>query len=283
MSAARNRAPDVNAIERKLAAEHPELSSEQRWNKAYAEHVVQMRAHTTETLKVMMADPAAEKAIRLQRAQQEARRNLPPEPKLAEVQDRERAKIMREEGLTREEATVRAIAKGREEERLWNRSMLEEVNVLLARDADRPVTLVAPRTVAKKAAPAVEHFVPVGMTRGEARDAAERGHLPVRAIRSADATRHVRLMDRVRTIQAKGTPDYTAAYIAATNELAAEDAETVQAAEGIEASRVTARAAQLLHLGKHFSDFAHCRTEEGATATARAQLAAEDAEKAAAT
>ena len=86
-------------------------------------------------------------------------------------------------------------------------------------------------------------------------------------------------MDRVRTIQAKGGDhaDYHTAYLQASRDLAAEDVASEQAAEGIEASRVSARAAHLLHLGKHFSDFGHCATEAGATATARAQLAAEDA------
>ena len=74
-------------------------------------------------------------------------------------------------------------------------------------------------------------------------------------------------MDRVRTIQAKGGDhaDYHTAYLQASRDLAAEDVASEQAAEGIEASRVSARAAHLLHLGKHFSDFGHCATEAGAT------------------
>ena len=151
------------------------------------------------------------------------------------------------------------------------------MNVVFQRDAQIAVQFAAPRAHAAKAhAPPPAYFNP-GMSPTELKDAAARGQLPVRMAAPADE-KHMRIQDRVKLLQATRAEcrDYTAAFVAASKEIADEDAEREQAAEGIVTSRVEERAAQLMHLGQHFADFAHCRTEAGATATARAQLAAED-------
>lgn len=273
-----NRAPDVNEIARQIQAANPTWNREAVYNEAHKKCMPLVRAYMGNALARMAQDPAVDATLRRQRADAEARRALPPEPNITTLQSRERARLMRE-GLTLEEATVQSLETVRELSRQWERAHLDEVRTILQRDAGRPVQLGI-RTIPTKAiAPTRETFVPLGMTRGEAVDAAERNQLPTRNVRTAAAEQHVRLMDRVRTLQARGgtTADYHSAYLAASRELAAEDGANEAATEGVAASRVEARAAQLKHLGSHFSDFAHCRTEAGALATARAQIAAEDA------
>ena len=294
---ATNRAPDVNEIAREIAAAHPEWNREKVYNEAHKKCMPLVRAYMGNALARMVTDPAVDATLRRQRADAEARRALPPEPNIATLQSRERARLMRE-GLTLEEATVQSLETVREVSRQWERAHLDEVRIILQRDAGRPVQLAIRTVVAKPHVATRETFIPLGMTRGEAVDAAERGQLPTRTIRTAAAAHHMRLMDRVRTIQAKGGTfaDYHTAYLAASKEIDAEDEATENEAPetiGDVAGRIEERAKLYRQLHAHYANhperntnpvvrsmarlYKDCGTEAGAIAMARAQVARDDA------
>ncbi len=163
-----------------------------------------------------------------------------------------------------EEATTRALETVREIDRVWQRAHLAELQVILARDASAPVTLAVARASTAKAAPQREAFIPGGMSATMARDEAVLGRLPTRAIRRPEQDEHVRLMDRVKLLQATHADcrDYHAAYVEARKLIAAEDE--------YHDDLVTERVAVLQRLGGGFTD------HTVALATAKAQIAAED-------
>jgi hypothetical protein len=225
MSAARTRAPNVDTIASDLAKEHPDWNRERLYNEAHGKYVVAMRAHTNEIVKRVSADPAFVSVVRVQRAEQEARRTMRPQPNMTVLLNRERDRLMRDEACSLEEAVTRASETVRETMRLWERDHLQETNVILQRDAATPVQLAAPRAPAAKApAPLPVYFNP-GMSPTELKDAAARGQLPVRMSAPANE-QHMRLMDRVKVVQLRGgdLADYTAAYLVASKEIADEDA-----------------------------------------------------------
>jgi hypothetical protein len=280
MSAA-NRAPNVDTIASDLAKAHPDWNREKTYAEAHSKFVVAMRAYTNDVVTRVTADPTVLNAIRLQRAQQEARRMVRPKPNLTALISRERDRLMREEGCILEDAIVRASETVRETMRLWERDHLQETRTILQRDAAKPIQLAAPRAPVAKPAPPVRKFVPGGMTPSQARDEAARpGGLPV--LRSAPPDeRHMRIQDRIKLLQATRAEckDYTAAYLAAKRELDAEDDANAVADEGtataLLASRVEERRKTLRHLSG-FADFSHCSDDATALATARAQIEAED-------
>ncbi len=148
MTAARTLAPNVDAIARDLAKEHPDWNRERLYNEAHAAFVVRMRAYTNDVVKRVTADPVVMSAVRVQRAQQEARRMVRPQPDMTTLLSRERDRLMKHEGCTLEEAITRASETVRETMRLWERDHLQETSTILQRDAAIPVQLAAPRAPA---------------------------------------------------------------------------------------------------------------------------------------
>ena len=224
-AATMTRAPNLNEIATKLTRENPTWTREAVYAAAYRQHTIAMREFSSAVVERVKNDPAVMNAIRVQRAEVEARRGLPPEPDVSLVMSRERTRLMRE-GYTLDEAVPLALETAREASRMWQRAALQETSVILARDVAKPVTLAVPcAPVARPLAPA-QRFVPFGMSRAEAIDQAQRPEgLPIR-MRAPRDDGQMRLMDRVRELQASGDEalrDYTAAYIQARAQLAAED------------------------------------------------------------
>lgn len=204
----------IGTIAKKLMRDDPALTQEEAWARAHDEHAKEVDAANeirAKVISLVRANPSIVGGSRPIQAQQTF--------DVAKELERERTRLMRE-GRSLEEAVTEAHELVQARLTSWRDAQLRAATAAGGKVV--PMTKKKKPAAPAKPAPKGERFVPNSMTPVEAATAAAAGRLPMRdgaGIRSR--SEHTRMMRMVDERIAQGE-DYTAAFIAVTEEIANE-------------------------------------------------------------